>query len=322
MNAKYTKCLTHFWSFAIVDQCLKVLRRSTNEISNVIFILGKRPSVGISTPKYTNQNRTGLIPSIVREEVAEINEELMMTPTTSTIKILPKRLEMRASLPSPSVQESSAANVESAHMEILDFENDVGEPGTSSMLSGGPANQPEVPHTIPHEPPLAWLTESAVQNPDTEPLIPPPPKFDTGARTKPRKRPLPPLLLEEKNPASLEKGELYRRAIIKQYELATAQLETDKITRTTYQDVVNGLNTFNDASSELTSYFKRLTEVEEEKLALKQKHSEEKMAMKREKHEIYKKRSKLKRSITYPKQISLDCVLSFIKQMFAFYSHT
>ena len=118
MNAKYTKCLTHFWSFAIVDQCLKVLRRSTNEISNVIFILGKRPSVGISTPKYTNQNRTGLIPSIVREEVAEINEELMMTPTTSTIKILPKRLEMRASLPSPSVQESSAANVESAHMEF------------------------------------------------------------------------------------------------------------------------------------------------------------------------------------------------------------
>ena len=43
------------------------------------------------------------------------------------------------------------------------------------------------------------------------------------------------------------------------------------------------------ATEALTGYFRRLTEVKEQQLALKQRQYEEKMAMKREEHEIYKK---------------------------------
>lgn len=226
--------------------------------------------------------------------MAEIEDDVSKTPTTSSIKILPKVIDFRTCPPSPPPDqpEISAADVESAHMEIVDSVDDpASEPGTSNMSPGEPPIQPESPHILPPKPPVHWTTKkSEVQNPVSSPVVQPP-RIPTGKKTKARKRPLGPLSLEEKNPLALDRGELYKTALIKQYQLANVQLETDKILRTTAQDVVNGLKIANDSSRELTDYLKRLTEIEEKKLALKQKSYEERIAMEREKHELFKKKT-------------------------------
>ena len=91
-------------------------------------------------------------------------------------------------------------------------------------------------------------------------------------------------------PVSLDKEELYKRALIKQYQPSTVQLRTDSIMRSTAKDVVNGLPSVTAATDELAGYFKRLTEIKGQKLAIKQRQYEKKMTMEREKHELYKKK--------------------------------